>query len=161
MTAGLSNTAQYNTSTATNNPLTFTAKATVTAISRTTASATINTNTADFRVTFNANMTGLTTSNFGLASTGITGASVTAVTGSGTVFTVTAIPAAVMAPYGLNLVNTTRMVPDVTNTLAYTGEVYTIDKTAPTLSPVAIISATVIIRRAKTGDVITTEFYFK
>src|SRR6185369_16477628 len=123
-----------------NNPVNITTRATVTAISRTTASATINTNTVDFRITFNANMTGLTTSNFGLATTGITGASVTAVTGSGAVFTVTANTGTGDGTLGLNLVNTTGMVPDVTNTLAYTGEVYAIDKTAPILSTVTIIS---------------------
>jgi hypothetical protein len=155
---GLSNTAQYNTNTATNNPVTLTARATVTAISRTTASATINTNTADFRVTFNANMTGLATSNFGLASTGITGASVTSLTGSGTVFTVTTNTGSGDGTIGLNLVNTSGMSPDVTNALPYTGAVYTIDKTAPTLSPVTIASGNSNNSRAKTGDVITLAF---
>jgi hypothetical protein len=156
---GFSNTAQYNTSTATNNPLNFTAKATVTAISRTTASATINSNTADFRVSFNANMTGLSTSNFSLATTGITGASVTALTGSGTVFTVTANTGSGDGTLRLNLVEQYQwMVPDVTNTLPYAGEVYTIDKTAPTLSPVTIISNNSNSSRAKTGDVITLSF---
>jgi gliding motility-associated-like protein len=155
---GLSNTAQYNTSTATNNPVTLTARATVTAISRTTSSATINTSTADFRVTFNAGMTGLSTSNFGLAASGITGASVTAVTGSGTVFTVTANTGSGDGTLGLNLVNTAGMVPDVTNTLPYTGEVYTVDKTAPTLSPVTIASNNSTASRAKTGDVISLNF---
>jgi hypothetical protein len=155
---GLSNTAQYNTTSATNNPITITSRATVTAISRTTASSTVNTISADFRVSFNANMTGLTTSNFGLAATGITGASVTAVTGSGTVFTVTANTGSGDGTLGLNLVNTSGMVPDITNTLAYAGEVYTIDKTAPTLSPVTIVSANSNNSKAKTGDVIILAF---
>jgi gliding motility-associated-like protein len=155
---GLSNTAQYNTNTATNNPVTLTARATVTAISRTTASATINTNTADFRVSFNANMTGLTTSNFSIVSTGITAPAVTAVTGSGTVFTVTANTGSGSGTLGLNLANTTGMVPDITNTLAYTGEVYTIDKTLPTVSPVTIVSNNSNTAIAKTGDVITLSF---
>jgi gliding motility-associated-like protein len=155
---GLSNTAQYNTNTATNNPLTFTARATVTAISRTTASATINTNTADFRVTFNASMTGMTISNFSLSSTGVTGASVTAVAGSGTVFTVTANTGSGDGTLGLNLANTTSMAPGVTNALSFIGELYTIDKTAPTLSSVTIVSNNSNTSRAKTGDMITLNF---
>jgi gliding motility-associated-like protein len=155
---GLSNTAQYNTGLAISNPLDFTARATVTAISRTAASSTINTNTADFRVTFNANVTGLTASNFGLATTGITGASVTAVTGSGTVFTVTANTGSGSGTLGLNLVNSTGMLPGVTNTLPYTGQVYTIDKTAPTLLTVTIVSNNSNTAKAKTGDVITLGF---
>jgi gliding motility-associated-like protein len=155
---GLTNTAQYNSNATAGNPLTLTTRSTVTAISRTTASSTINTFTADYRMTFNANMTGLSVSNFSLATSGITGASVTGVAGSGTTFTVTVNTGSGDGTVGLNLTNVAGMIPGVTNPLPYTGEVYTTDKTAPTLSPVTITSSHINTARAKSGDIVTLSF---
>jgi gliding motility-associated-like protein len=156
--ADLTNVAQYNINTATNNPVTLTTRATITAISRTTASATINTGTADFSVTFNAAVTGLTPTNFSLTTSGVSGASVTAVAGSGTTFTVTTNTGTGDGTIRLNLQNTSGMSAGVTNTLPFNGETYTIDKTPPTLSPVTIVSNNSNTAKAKAGDIITLAF---
>jgi gliding motility-associated-like protein len=154
---GLANNAYYQTAAATNNPLNFTARATLTGISRTAANP-VNTGTVTYTVTFGSAVTNLATTNFTLTTSGITGASVTGVTGSGTTFTVTVNTGSGDGTIGLNLSNVAGMIPGVTNPLPYTGEVYTIDKTLPTLSPVTIASNHINTARAKTGDIVTLSF---
>jgi LPXTG-site transpeptidase (sortase) family protein len=84
--------------------------------------------------TFTAPITSLTSSNFSLANTGLTGPGITSVTPIGTAqpgytqLTVTASAGTGEGTLGLNMVNDTGLSHDVTN-LTYTGPTYTIDHT--------------------------------
>jgi hypothetical protein len=92
-----------------------------------------NASTASFTVTFAAAVTGVSGSNFALATMGsVAGASITGVSGSGTTYTVAVSTGTGDGTLGLNLVNATGLSPGLTNTLPFVGQVYTIDKTAPT-----------------------------
>lgn len=85
--------------------------------------------TVQFNVTFNKSVTGGTASNFQLATTGVSGASITGVTGSGTTRTVTVNTGTGTGTVGLNMVNSTGVADAVTNAVAalpFTGQVYTI-----------------------------------
>ncbi|MGI4759649.1 MAG: putative Ig domain-containing protein [Janthinobacterium lividum] len=115
-------------------------QATVTSIVRASTNAT-NAATVNYTVTFNTAVTGLTASNFSLTTTGsVSGASVgTPVAGTGTTWTVPVNTGTGSGTLTLNLANDTNLSADVTTTLPFAGETYTIDKTAPT---VAISSTT-------------------
>lgn len=155
---GLSGTAQYNTNTATGNPVNLTTLATLSSISVTTVSATVNTASVDYAVQFASAVAGLSTSNFSLNTSGITGASVTAVSGSGTNFTVTVSTGSGDGTLALSLANDAGLTPSLTNTLPFTGATYTIDKTVPALNPVSIASSNTNTARARTGDIVTLTF---
>lgn len=155
---GLSGTAQYNTNTATGNPVNLTTLATLSSISVTTVSATVNTASVDYAVQFASAVAGLSTGNFSLTTSGITGASVTAVSGSGTSFTVTVNTGSGDGTLALNLANAAGITPSLTNTLPFAGPAYTIDKTVPALNPVSIASNNANTARARTGDIITLSF---
>ncbi|GAB2866396.1 T9SS type A sorting domain-containing protein [Hymenobacter ruber] len=88
-----------------------------------------------FTVTFAASVTGLTTSNFTTANGGsVTGSSVTSVSGSGTTYTVTVNTGSGSGTLGLTLANDTGLNPGISND-PFTGTpLYTIDKTAPTVT---------------------------
>ena len=92
-----------------------------------------------WRVTFANAVAGLTSSNFTLANTGLTAPSITgvsAVTASpATQWDVTVNSGSGDGTLGLNMVNDTGLSHDVTN-LTFTGQTYTIDKTAPTVSSI-------------------------
>ncbi|GAA4035174.1 hypothetical protein GCM10022409_19720 [Hymenobacter glaciei] len=97
-----------------------------------TATATVN-----YQVTFSASVTGVTTSNFSLTTTGISGASVASVSGSGTTYTVTVNTGTGDGTLRLNVANATGISPTVTNTPFTSGTMYTITKSfaaSPTLS---------------------------
>jgi len=83
-----------------------------------------------YTVTFSAAATNVTTSSFTLVTTGVTGASITGVSGSGTTYTVTVNTGTGSGTIGLN-VNGTGITPIVANA-PFTGQVYTVDKVAPT-----------------------------
>ncbi|SEL60939.1 gliding motility-associated C-terminal domain-containing protein [Chitinophaga rupis] len=84
-----------------------------------------------FTVTFSGSATGVTTSAFTLTTTGLTGASITSVSGSGTTYTVTVNTGTGDGTLRLD-VNGTGISPTVSPAPFITGQVYTIDKTAPT-----------------------------
>src|SRR5699024_8275020 len=86
---GLTNVAQYNTNTATNNPRSFITQATLTGITRAGVLSTVSSSTVDYNIVFGSAVSNLTTLNFTPAVSGLTGATVTAVNGSGSAFTVT------------------------------------------------------------------------
>jgi hypothetical protein len=77
----------------------------------------------DWTVTFSGSISGLTSANFALAQTGVSGASITNVSGSGTSWTVTASTGSGDGTLGLN------MTSGGSTNLPFTGDVYTIDKT--------------------------------
>ena len=98
-----------------------------------------NAATVDFTITFTEIVTGVNAGDFSLATSGVTGAAITSITGSGTTWTVTVNTGSGDGTIGLNLVDDDTIVDMVGNPLGgtgagngnFTGEVYTIDKTAP------------------------------
>ena len=104
---------------------------------------TTKTSSVTWRVTLADPIAGLTSSNFSLANTGLSAPALTTVT------VVTAVPATQWdvtastgtgnGSLGLNLVNYTGLTHSVTNA-PFTGQVYTVDKTAPTVTNVTSTS---------------------
>ncbi len=105
------------------------ASVSVSSISRAGASPT-NAASVSWTVTFSGSVTGVTAANFSLVTSGLTGASISNVSGSGTTWTVTASTGTGDGTLGLNMANAAGVSPIVSN-LPFTGETYTIDKTAP------------------------------
>ncbi|AII50599.1 hypothetical protein N008_01195 [Hymenobacter sp. APR13] len=90
-----------------------------------------------YRVVFAASITGITTSNFSLTTSGLTGAGISSVSGSGTTYTVTANTGTGNGTLTLNVQNGTGISPTVTNVPYTSGEQYSIIKSfaaAPQLS---------------------------
>src|SRR5262249_21398231 len=96
-----------------------------------------------FTVTFSESVTGVDTTDFTLTNTGISGASVSSVTGSGTTYTVTVNTGTGDGTIRLDLIDDDSIADLAGNKLGGTGtgngnftagEVYTIDKTAPSVS---------------------------
>ncbi|MDO7849595.1 putative Ig domain-containing protein, partial [Hymenobacter sp. M29] len=111
------------------------ANTTVTSIVPAAANPT-NASSVTFTVTFAASVSGLTTSNFTTANGGsVTGSGVTSVTAvSGTVYTVTVNTGSGSGTLGLTLANDTGLTPGISNE-PFTGTpLYSIDKTAPTVT---------------------------
>src|SRR5207247_2092393 len=97
----------------------------------------------DFTVTFSESVTGVDTADFALTTTGITGASVSNVTGSGTTYTVTVNSGSGDGTIRLDVQNdgTIKSGTNVPLSAPFTtGDVYTIDKTAPTVSSVVRVT---------------------
>ena len=94
--------------------------------------------------------TGIDAGDFTLAASGVSGASITGVTGSGTTYTVTAGTGTGGGTLGLNLVDNDTIVDAAGNKLGgtgtgngnFTGPVFTIDKTAPTVSSINRVGST-------------------
>ena len=99
--------------------------------------ANTNASSVTWRVTFDTPVAGLTSSNFTLANAGLTTPSITtvaAVTASpDTQWDVTVNTGTGDGSLGLNMINDTGLSHDVF-VLPFTGETYTIDKTAPTVT---------------------------
>src|SRR5204862_7761286 len=95
--------------------------------------------TVVFNVTVSKVVTGVNTGDFGLATSGVTGAALTTRTGSGATRTVTVNTGSGSGTIGLNIVDNDTIVDGTGNALggtgagngSFTGQVYTIDKTAP------------------------------
>jgi LPXTG-site transpeptidase (sortase) family protein len=110
----------------------FTTLNTVTSIERAGSSPT-NAASVSWDVKFDAPVTGLTSSNFTLANTGLTGPAITVVSGSGTDWTVTSSTGTGSGTLGLNLTSDVGLNAGLSN-IPFTGAVYTIDATAPTVT---------------------------
>lgn len=144
---------------ATENPVNFTTLATLDAIVRADANPT-NATTVAYTVTFGSAVSGLTTANFSLT-TGIADASVVSVSPVGadeTTYTVTVGTGSGDGDITLELSDATGLTPGLANTLPVVGETYTIDKTAPVLTAVGIVSDNADASRAGVGNVITLDF---
>ncbi|PYR17986.1 MAG: hypothetical protein DMF98_26320, partial [Acidobacteria bacterium] len=135
--AGVGNTV----STSTDNTVTYDATApSVSSINRATSTPT-NLANVQFAVTFSEVVTGVDASDFSLATTGVSGASVSTVSGSGTTYTVTVNTGSGDGSVGLNLVDDDSIVDAAANPLGgsgagngnFTGQVYTVDKTTPSV----------------------------
>lgn len=110
---------------------------TVSSVNRVGAASTNTTTTVQFTVTFSASAANVTTGSFGLTTTGgITGASIAGISGSGTTYTVTVNVGTGEGTIRLD-VNGTGITPTVSNVPFITGQVYTIDRTAPVTSIVS------------------------
>src|SRR5207247_2298412 len=112
---------------------------TVSSINRASASLT-NASSVQFSVTFSESVTAVTTGEFTLVTTGVSSASISSVNGSGTAYTVTVSTGSGTGTIGLNLTDDDSIIDSASNPLGgagsgngnFTGQVYTIDKTAPT-----------------------------
>src|SRR4029077_11778066 len=102
-----------------------------------------NAGSVQWTVTFSENVTGVDVADFALVATGgVTGASIGTVTGSGTTYTVTVNTGTSSGTLGLNLVDNDTIVDGSGNRLGgtgagngnFTGQVYTIDKVAPSVT---------------------------
>jgi MSHA biogenesis protein MshQ len=101
-----------------------------------------NAASVSWTVTFSANVTGVSSSNFSLVNSGLGGTpAITGVSGSGTTWTVTASSGTGTGTLGLNMANITGISPTVVPT-TFTGQVYTIDRTAPVVSSIALVDPT-------------------
>jgi hypothetical protein len=107
----------------------------VSSVNRVTAALT-NANAVQFTVTFNATVSGVTASSFALTTTGVSGAGISGVSGSGTTYTVTVNTGTGDGTIRLD-VNGIGISPTVSNAPFTTGQVYTIDRTAPVTSIVS------------------------
>jgi len=83
--------------------------------------------TVSWTVTFSTSVTGVDASAFALAASGLSGAYITTVTGSGTTWTVTANTGIGAGTLGLNQTGPGSVVPTLSGT--FTGQVYTISAT--------------------------------
>ncbi|MFN8473722.1 MAG: choice-of-anchor Q domain-containing protein [Anaerolineae bacterium] len=98
-----------------------------------------NVSSVSWTVTFASAVSGLTASNFALAVTGLGGTpTIGTVTPTGgapaTTWSVTASTGTGDGSLGLNLTSNTNLTPSVSTTLPYVGDVYTIDRTGPTVT---------------------------
>lgn len=134
--------------------------ATVTSINLASASPS-NAASVQWTVTFGQSETGVSASDFSLVVTGLGGTpAITSVTGSGTTWTVTASTGTGSGTLGLDATSATGMSPVVTG-LPFTGQVYTIDRVAPTVTSInyaspnptsaANVSWTVTFSKSVTG----------
>ncbi|HQR35406.1 MAG TPA: Ig-like domain repeat protein, partial [Blastocatellia bacterium] len=95
-------------------------------INRASANPVTSPSSVSWTVTFNTAVTGLTAGNFSLVNLGLTGPSITNVTGSGTTWTVTASTGTGGGSLGLDMGNSSGVTPTITN-VPFTGQVYTVN----------------------------------
>ncbi|MDB5008643.1 MAG: hypothetical protein JWP45_3036 [Mucilaginibacter sp.] len=110
----------------------------------TVASSPTNAATVNYTTTFGAPISGLINTNFSLTTSGVTGASVGTPTTSdgGTTWTVPVSTGTGNGTIVLNLANATGLSPGISTTLPFAGQTYTIDKTAPSVSSINRVNAT-------------------
>ncbi|MCX2583535.1 beta strand repeat-containing protein, partial [Pedobacter sp. MR22-3] len=113
--------------------VTINPQTTITALVRASSNPT-NAASVQYTATFNGSVTGLTTSNFSITTSGsLSGVSVTSITGSGNTYTITVNAGIGTGILTLNLANTTGISPAISNALPYAGQDYTIDTTRPSV----------------------------
>ncbi|WP_419788765.1 MBG domain-containing protein [Mucilaginibacter sp. X4EP1] len=94
-----------------------------------------NASSVQYTLTFGGSVIGLSASNFSLTTTGsVSGAAISAISGSGPTYTITVNTGTGDGTIGLNLANATGISPGLATTLPFTGSTYTIDKTPPTVT---------------------------
>jgi beta-lactamase superfamily II metal-dependent hydrolase/DNA/RNA endonuclease YhcR with UshA esterase domain len=104
-----------------------------------------NASSVSFAVTFSESVTGVDASDFALATSGVSGASISGVTGSGASYSVTVNTGSGDGTIGLNFADDDSVIDSVGNPVGgtgagngnFTGQVYTVDKTAPTVVTIA------------------------
>ena len=133
------------------------APVTITSITRQYATLT-NTYYAAYNVVFSGAVTGLKPSNFSVTTSGLTGASVNSVTGSGNTYNVVAFTGSGDGTVILNLDNDLGVEPGVSTTLPFAGDSYTIDKTPPSASPLTFSSDNANAAIANIGNTVSLVF---
>jgi len=118
-----------NSSTVTKN-ITITSSTTISSLTAV-SSTTTNAASVQYTATFAASISGLSTADFSLNTTGVSGASVAGVSGSGTSWTVTVNTGSGDGSVQLVMNSASGVSPTVSN-VPFNGATYTIDKTAPT-----------------------------
>ncbi len=127
-------------STSTDNIVTFNPSTpVVTGIARVNSSPT-SASSVQFAITFSESVNGVGSGDFTLAATGVTGAAIASVIGSGSAYTVTVNTGTGSGTLGLNLVDDDSIVDTSSTPLGgsgsgngnFTGQVYILDRTAPT-----------------------------
>ncbi len=115
----------------------FTTRVQVQSISRLDpANSLTNQDEVVFQVTFTGPVSGLSSDNFSLTESGLNGASLTSISGSGSTYDVTVHTGAGDGLLRLNVINDSNVTPSILG-LPYTdGETYTIDKTPPTITSI-------------------------
>ncbi|MBX7244979.1 MAG: hypothetical protein K1X53_05745, partial [Candidatus Sumerlaeaceae bacterium] len=112
---------------------------TVSSINRTNTNPTSAT-TVNFTVTFSESVTGVGAGNFSLVGSGVAG-TIGTVTGSGTTWNVPVTSVSGNGTLGLNKTSNTGISDTAGNALSggtFTGQVYTVDQTAPTLTSITL-----------------------
>jgi hypothetical protein len=98
-----------------------------------------------FTVTFSESVTGVTTNSFQLADTGSASGTIASVSGSGSTYTVTVSGVAGDGTMGLNLKGSGTGITDLAGNAitggAFTGQVYTLDHTPPTVTAITALGA--------------------
>jgi MSHA biogenesis protein MshQ len=95
-------------------------------------------------VVFNTSVTNVTASNFALVQAGgVSGATITSVSGTGTTWTVNANTGSGAGTLGLNMINVAGISPAITTTMSFVGQTYTVP--APFCSPPSNIPAGVSV----------------
>ena len=105
---------------------------TVVSLTRNSASRT-NASLVSFTVTFSEDVTGLRAEHFSLVAAGVTGASISSLTGEGQTWTITAETGSGDGTLGIRLAADESIIDAAGNSLVsnFTGQVYTFDRTAP------------------------------
>ncbi|MCA8917546.1 MAG: hypothetical protein KDB32_00505 [Planctomycetes bacterium] len=112
---------------------------TVTSIARASGGTPTNLGSVDFDVTFSETVSGVTTGAFSLDTTGVSSPSITGISGSGASYTVTVNTGTGDGNVSIDLTNIGGIADPSGNGLAATfttGEIYAIDKTAPTVTSI-------------------------
>jgi predicted outer membrane repeat protein len=118
-------------STSTDNTVTYFGTLPDVTITRADANPT-NAASVNFNVVFTEAVTGLSVGNFDLNASGVTGTLITSVSGSGTTYTITISTGTGNGTIRLDMINDSALNKPVANVPYTFGEVYTIDKDAPT-----------------------------
>ncbi len=130
----------------------------VSSINRVSAANT-NQSTVNYTVTFDKAVTGVDVSDFQVTSTGATTATIASISGSAATYTVALNTISGDGTIRLDLKSSGTGIQDLDGRAIVTGftsgQVYTVDQTAPTLSHVVISSSNAIPAKAKVGDIIS------
>src|SRR4029077_477636 len=102
-----------------------------------------NAASVSWTVTFSEPVTGVSAANFSLSGSAAAGASITGVTGSDATWTVTADTGPGDGLFELDLSDTSGIIDAAANPLTgtFSGDAYTMDKTAPAVSSIAVADA--------------------
>ncbi len=98
------------------------------------SSSQTNENSVVYEVNLSGSASGLSTSNFNLTTTGVSGASVSNLSGSGDTYEVTVNTGSGDGTVRLDLANSSGVSPAIHNVPFTSGETYTINKTEPTVA---------------------------
>ncbi|PKN91377.1 MAG: hypothetical protein CVU44_19890 [Chloroflexi bacterium HGW-Chloroflexi-6] len=101
-------------------------------------SSPINVASVDFTVTFSESVTGVDVSDFSLTTIGVSGANVSGISGSGSIYTVTVSTGTGSGTIRLDVLDDNSIIADKANSPLssgfISGQIYTIDKAAPAVS---------------------------